>query len=194
MILILPTCIREYWESEIKISWPRRYSSSGFFFALLGQQFSHCVLLTLTFIFLYCQLLESERCSVVSDSSPPSGLIVHRILQARILEWVAFPFSRERGKVLPNPRVEPRSPTLQEILYRLNYQGSPMSLAWRIQIQRSSALAERWNDNRLLKKVGCIGSKVDFSQNILLGGPTNRQIWGLDGVDNRWWFHCLCGL
>ena len=34
---------------------------------------------------------------------------VHGILQARILEWVAFPFSRD----LPNPGVEPRSPTLQ---------------------------------------------------------------------------------
>ena len=34
---------------------------------------------------------------------------VHGILQARILEWVAFPFSRD----LPNPGIEPRSPELQ---------------------------------------------------------------------------------
>ena len=34
---------------------------------------------------------------------------VHVILQARILEWAAFPFSRD----LPNPRIKPRSPTLQ---------------------------------------------------------------------------------
>ena len=34
---------------------------------------------------------------------------VHGILQARILEWVAIPFSRD----LPNPGIEPRSPTLQ---------------------------------------------------------------------------------
>ena len=34
---------------------------------------------------------------------------VHRILQARILEWVAIPFSRD----LPDPGVEPRSPALQ---------------------------------------------------------------------------------
>ena len=38
---------------------------------------------------------ESESCSVVSDSLQPRGLYtVHGILQARILEWVAFPFSR----------------------------------------------------------------------------------------------------
>jgi len=34
---------------------------------------------------------------------------VHGILQARLLEWVAVPFSRD----LPNPGIKPRSPTLQ---------------------------------------------------------------------------------
>ena len=34
---------------------------------------------------------------------------VHGILQARILEWVDFPFSGD----LPNPGIELRSPTLQ---------------------------------------------------------------------------------
>ena len=40
---------------------------------------------------------ESESCSVVYDSLWPHGL-VHRILQARILEWVAFPVSRESSQ------------------------------------------------------------------------------------------------
>ena len=39
----------------------------------------------------------------------PIDYSVHRILQARILEWVAFPFS----KGLPNPGIKPRSPALQ---------------------------------------------------------------------------------
>ena len=53
---------------------------------------------------------ESESCVVVSDSLQPPGLYtVHGILQARILEWVAFPFPGD----LPNPGIEPRSPTLQ---------------------------------------------------------------------------------
>ena len=42
------------------------------------------------------------------------------LLQARILEWVAIPFSRD----LPDPGIEPRSPALQEILYYLNHQGT----------------------------------------------------------------------
>ena len=41
------------------------------------------------------------------DCSPP-GSSVHGILQAKILEWVAIPFSRD----LPDPGVKPGSPTL----------------------------------------------------------------------------------
>ena len=39
----------------------------------------------------------------------PMDSTVHGILQARILEWVAFLFSED----LPNPGIEPRSPALQ---------------------------------------------------------------------------------
>ena len=42
------------------------------------------------------------------DYSPP-GSSVHGILQARILEWVAFPSPRDH----PNPGTKPRSPALQ---------------------------------------------------------------------------------
>ena len=46
----------------------------------------------------------SESLSVVSDSSRPRGL-VHGILQAGILEWVAFPFSR--GSSQPRDQTRP---------------------------------------------------------------------------------------
>ena len=39
----------------------------------------------------------------------PMNYTVHGILQAKILEWVAFPFSRG----LPNPEIKPRSLALQ---------------------------------------------------------------------------------
>jgi len=39
----------------------------------------------------------------------PMDNTAHGILQARILEWVAFPFSRD----LPNRGIKPRSPPLQ---------------------------------------------------------------------------------
>ena len=37
------------------------------------------------------------------------GSSVHGILQARILEWVTMPSSRD----LPDPRIQPTSPALQ---------------------------------------------------------------------------------
>ena len=37
---------------------------------------------------------ESESYSLLSDSLQPRGYTVHGIVQARILQWVVFPFSR----------------------------------------------------------------------------------------------------
>ena len=45
----------------------------------------------------------------MSDFATPWTTVLHGILQARILEWVALPFSRD----LPNPGIKPLSPTLQ---------------------------------------------------------------------------------
>ena len=53
--------------------------------------------------------------------------IVHGILQDRILEWVAFPFSPD----LPNPGMEPRSATLQVDSLPTEPQGKPFRpLSW----------------------------------------------------------------
>ena len=48
----------------------------------------------------------TQSCLTLCDSM---DYTVHGILQARILEWVAFPFSR--GSL--NPGIEPRSPALR---------------------------------------------------------------------------------
>jgi len=57
----------------------------------------------------------------MSDSLRPHGLYGHGILQARILEWVAFPFSRASSQ----PRDRPWSPALQMDSYQLSHKGSP---------------------------------------------------------------------
>ena len=67
---------------------------------------------------------ESENQSVISDFLWSHGL-VHGILQARILEWVAFPFSR-RSLQGSNPGL----PHCRWILYQLNHKGSPRVLPW----------------------------------------------------------------
>ena len=81
----------------------------------------------------------SDSHSVVSDSlrpherqaasqgpewgTPPVTMnyTVNGILQARILEWIAFPFSRGSS----NPGIEPRSPTLQADSLPAEPQGKP---------------------------------------------------------------------
>ena len=73
---------------------------------------------------------ESVSCSVVSwlchpmDCSPP-GSSVHAFLQARILEWVAIPFSRG---VFPTQGSNPSFPRCRQILYYLSHRGSPFCL------------------------------------------------------------------
>ena len=58
------------------------------------------------------------------DCSPP-GSSVHGILQARILEWVAVPFSIPSPGDLPNHQSNPGLPHCRQILYHLSHQGSP---------------------------------------------------------------------
>ena len=75
------------------------------------SQSSHVWFLGLEIPFLVCMCLVAQLCLTLCDPigcSPP-GSSVHGLLQARILAWVAFPFSRD----LPNPGIKPRSPTLQ---------------------------------------------------------------------------------
>ena len=51
----------------------------------------------------------------------PMDYTVHGILQARILEWVTFSFSRGSSE----PGIKPRSPTLQEDSLPTEPQGKP---------------------------------------------------------------------
>ena len=53
-----------------------------------------CDTMDYTVISVISYLKWSESCSVLSDLCDPMGYTVHGILQARILERVAFPFSR----------------------------------------------------------------------------------------------------
>ena len=56
-------------------------------------------------------MLVAQLCPTLCDPMNYSlpGSSVHGILQARILEYVAIPFSRD----LPDPGIEPGSPALQ---------------------------------------------------------------------------------
>ena len=67
-----------------------------------------------------CQSVMSTLCDPV-DCIPPASS-VHGILQARVLEWVAMPISRD----LPNPGIEPGSPALQAESLPAEPPGKPL--------------------------------------------------------------------
>ena len=71
------------------------------------------------------KVLVAQSCQILCDpmDCSPQGSSVHGILQARILEWVATPFSRESF----DSEIKPGSPALQADL--LSHQGSPMRSA-----------------------------------------------------------------
>ena len=60
----------------------------------------------------------AQSCLTFCD---PMDYTVHGILQAKILEWVAFPFSRGSS----SPGIEPRSPSLQADSLPTEPQGKP---------------------------------------------------------------------
>ena len=68
-------------------------------------------------------MLVAQSCLTLCDPVDCGlpGSSAHAIFQARILEWVVIPFSRD----LPDPEIEPRSPALQWMLYHLSHHRSP---------------------------------------------------------------------
>ena len=66
----------------------------------------------------------AQLCPILCDSM---DYTVHRIFQARILEWVAVPFSK--GSSQPRDQTQ-ISHTVGRFFTNLSYQGSPRILEW----------------------------------------------------------------
>ena len=78
-------------------------------FELPSHSGPHCVLSRVHCAVQYVLIeIESENRSLVSTFCDPMACTVHGILQARILEWVAFPFSRGSS--------QPRDQTLVSLI------------------------------------------------------------------------------
>ena len=101
-------------------------------------------------------MLVTESCLTLCD---PMDYTVHGILQARILEWEAFPFSRGS----PNPRMEPRSPSLQAILYQLSCQGLkafPLPISQGLQFLIQGLESRRSQTKTRVSKTLSLGEKT----------------------------------
>ena len=66
----------------------------------------------------------TQSCLTLCD---PMDYMVHGILQARILEWVDFPFSRG---IFPTQELNKGLLHCRQILYQLSHKGSPRILDW----------------------------------------------------------------
>ena len=78
----------------------------------------------------WTEVKAAQSCPTLCDYT------VHGILQARILEWVAFPFSRD----WTNPGIEPRSPALQADSLPAEPQGKPKNTG----VGRGGSSRQNW--------------------------------------------------
>ena len=107
-----------------------------------------CILSPCLFNFYaeYVCMKLTQLCLTLSNpmDCSPQGFSVYGILQARILEWVAIPFSS--GSSWPRDRSQ--VPHIAGILYHLSYQGSIMWNAGLCESQAGITIARR-NINNL---------------------------------------------
>ena len=76
-------------------------------------------------------------CDPVDRSLPGSS--VHGILQSRILEWVAIPFSR--GWIFLTQGSNLGLLNCRQILYQLSHQGSPTPWSYTIKSKRGGSVS-----------------------------------------------------
>ena len=121
----------------------------------------------------------SQSCLTICDLMD----VVHGIHQVRILEWVAFPFSR--GSSQPQHRTQV-SHICRQILYQLNYKGSPRILewvaypffrksSWPTNQTRVSCIAGGLFTSWAMRKGLCKRGHFDWKDNNL----QDWQIWGV---------------
>ena len=82
----------------------------------------------------------SNPCNPMDCSLP--GFPVHGILQARILEWVAISCSRG---IFPTQELNLGLLHCRQILYQLNYEGSPLSVCFSRVAQSCPTLCDPMN-------------------------------------------------
>ena len=98
-------------------------------------------------IFRWSEVKVSQSCPTLCN---PMDCTVHGILQARILEWVAFHFSRESSW----PRDWTQVSHCRWILYQLSHKGSPRILEW-----VAYAFSSRSSYSRNWTRVSCIAGR-----------------------------------
>ena len=105
---------------------------------IITSSWSLCVAFTVCLWSILHEKWKISRCHLMDCSLPGSS--VHGILQARILKWVAIPFSK--GSSLPRDQTQVPY-TVGQILYLLSHQGSPASYDFPINLPRVQLIWSR---------------------------------------------------
>ena len=100
-------------------------------------------------IFITVKVKVARSCPTLCD---PMDYTAHGILQARILEWVAFPFCRGSSQLRDQTQV---SLGCRQIIYQLNHKGSPKILEW---VAYPFSRGSSWPRNHT--RVSCIAGRV----------------------------------
>ena len=104
----------------------------------------------------------AQSCPTLWD---PMEYTVHEILQASILEWVAFPFSR----IFPAQGSNPGLPHCRWILYQLSQKGSPRIPEW---LTVRHPVTPRWYSNSR-KQYGSVALRAQLVKN----PPSAQETW-----------------
>ena len=110
----------------------------------------------------------AQSCLTLCD---PMDYTVHGILQARILEWVAFPFSRGSSQ----PRDRTHLPHCRQILYQLSHKGSAYTCDLHLFLLGSTALRPFWMSKFTLNRTF---SRVHLAQDLRRENGTQNAASG----------------
>ena len=87
---------------ELQLNWMRYRSLTQRFMSFFNYgKFSVFIPMNINFLPSFVKVRVAQLCPTLCESM---DYTVHRILQARILEWVAFPFSR--GSSQPRDQIQ----------------------------------------------------------------------------------------
>ena len=125
----------------------------------------------------------AQSCPTLCD---PMDFTVHGILQTRILEWVAFPFSGD----LPNAGIEPRSPTLQADSLPAELQGKPENTkVGRLSLLQRIFLAQEIKPGSPALQADSLPTELSGKLQIIpSNSPKNTSLWGEKGAHYQKFF------
>ena len=115
-------------------------------------------------------VLVAQLCLTLCNCRPP-GCSVHGILQARILEWIAIPFSRRSSQ--PRDQTQLFLLHCRQILYHLSHKGSPTAKLRKFQAKGTCIFMKRLEHKRIQHR---IGPKVNGVQSLMMEVKSSSKV------------------